>query len=222
MPSNKKKKKKPDDTKVSYPLRVACIDMGSNAIRFLAAEFSEEGVIARTNGDLANNLGNLVSRTLNMTARYAGGQVPEPGTAGPREEHVRAAAGASAAAVDTHVRRYEFHRALEAIFAFSDEVNRYLEGRAPWKVAKEKAPGWEAHVGTTLHTSCEALRTVALLLAAFLPETSGRILQRLGIPEAAASARLPDDAARWGALAPGTSTSKGGPLFPRIDTGADA
>ncbi|MDJ0849812.1 MAG: methionine--tRNA ligase [Myxococcota bacterium] len=184
------------------------------------SEFSEEGLVARINGDLANNLGNLVSRTLNMTARFAGGQVPEPGERGPGEDTVVAAAAEAAQRVDGHVRRNEFHRALEAVFALSDIVNRYLEERAPWKVAKEKQAGWETHVATTLYTSCEALRVVTLLLAPFLPDTAPKILERLGVPDALAQAKLPDDAARWGLLAPGTPTSKGAPLFPRIESEA--
>jgi methionyl-tRNA synthetase len=146
--------------------------------------------------------------------------VPEPGESGPGEIAVADAAAAAAERVDVHVRRNEFHRALESIFAFTDTVNRYLEERAPWKVAKAKQAGFESHVATTLYTSCESLRVVALLLAAFLPDTAPRILTRLGIPNALDGARLPDDAARWGVLAPGTPTTKGDALFPRIESEA--
>jgi methionyl-tRNA synthetase len=183
------------------------------------SEFSEEGLVARINADLANNLGNLVSRTLNMTARYAHGSVPEPGAAGPEEAAVSEAAARCAGAVDEHLRRCEFHRALEAVLGLSDAVNRYLEARAPWKLAKQRPPGWEAALATTLYTSCEALRVLALLLAPFLPDTAPRILACLGVPNALGSARLPDDAARWGGLAPGAATSRGAPLFPRIELG---
>jgi methionyl-tRNA synthetase len=182
------------------------------------SDFSEKALVARINSDLANNLGNLLSRTLDMTARYAGGAVPEPGSAGPAEREVAAAAARTAEQLDAHLRRNEFHRALEAVFAFAAAVNRYLEEKAPWKLAKQQAPGWEAAVASCLYTSCEALRVVALLLAPFLPETAPRMLERLGLPGALAGARLPDDAARFGLLAPGTRTRKGEPLFPRIET----
>jgi methionyl-tRNA synthetase len=182
------------------------------------SEFTEEGLIGRINADLANNLGNLVSRTLNMTERFASGAVPEPGRTGDPEQGVADAASRAAEKVDRHLRRCEFHRALEAIVALSDTVNRYLEERAPWKVAKQKGPGWEETLATTLYTSCEALRVVALLVAPFLPETAPKILEQLGIPDALARAKLPDDAARWGALPPGTKTSKSAPLFPRIES----
>jgi methionyl-tRNA synthetase len=181
----------------------------------LDASFSEDNLIGRINADLANNLGNLVSRTLNMTGRFAGGQVPTPGEAGDLEREVQEGAAAAAARVDETIRRFEFHRALEAIFEFLDRVNRYLEVRAPWKAAKEA--GNEELVATTLYTSCESLRVIALLLAPFLPDTAPEILARLGVPGTLEKARLPDDAARWGVLEPGTTTTKGAPLFPRID-----
>ncbi len=181
------------------------------------SDFSEEALVTRINADLANNLGNLVSRTLNMTGRFCGGNVPEPGQPGAQEQAVADAAATAAGQVDAHLRSCEFHRALEVIQGLVDTVNRYLEARAPWKLAKQKAAGWQADVNTTLYTSCEALRVLSLLVAPFMPETAPKILERLGIPDALATTRLPDDAATWGSLAPGTPTSKGAPLFPRIE-----
>jgi len=186
----------------------------------LDSTFSEEALIRRINADLANNLGNLVSRTLNMTARYAGGAVPKAGESGDLEREIQAAAPEVAARVDGFIRGYEFHRALEAIFEFLDRVNRYLETRAPWKAAKD--PANADQVATTLYTSCEALRVIALLLAAFLPETAAEILARLGIPDALQTARLPHDAGQWGILEPGTTTTKGASLFPRIEVSEEA
>ncbi|HEX9813889.1 MAG TPA: class I tRNA ligase family protein, partial [Myxococcota bacterium] len=186
----------------------------------LDSNFSEAALIRRINGDLANNLGNLVSRTLNMTARFAGGAVPKPGELGDLEREIQAAAPETAARVDRLIRSYEFHRALEAIFEFLDRVNRYLETRAPWKAAKD--PANADRVATTLYTSCQALRAIALLLAPFLPETAQEIVDRLGIPDALKAARLPDDAGRWGVLEPGTATTKGAALFPRVEVPEEA
>ena len=151
--------------------------------------------------------------------RYAGGVVPTPGEADDLDREIQAAVAQTAAQVDTAFRGFEFHRALEHIFALLDQLNRYLETRAPWKAAKQ--PGSDELVATTLYTCCEALRSVALLLAPFLPDAAPVILERLGIPDALASARLPDDAARWGLLEPGTPTQKGGPLFPRVELPKD-
>ena len=182
----------------------------------LDANFTEELLVSRINSDLANNLGNLASRTLNMTARYCEGRVPEPGETGELEAGLAEATAEAADAADAAVRRLEVHRALEAIFRAVDAANRYLDTRAPWKAAKD--PEREAEVRTTLYTVCQFLRGAALLLAPFLPETSATLLERLGIPDALAGARLPDDARRWDALAPGTPTQKGAALFPRIET----
>ncbi|MDJ0867805.1 MAG: methionine--tRNA ligase [Myxococcota bacterium] len=181
----------------------------------LDANFTEELLVSRINADLANNLGNLASRTLDMTARYAEGRVPEPAFEEDEERAVAAAAARAADAVDGHVRARELHRALEAAFGLVDAVNRYLDTRAPWKAAKE--PDGEPVVRTSLYTSCQALRSVGLLLGAFLPETAATLLERLGQPDALASARLPDDARTWGTLPPGTATHKGAALFPRVE-----
>ncbi len=184
----------------------------------LDAGFTEELLVTRVNADLANNLGNLASRTLNMTARYCDGRVPEPGETGDLEREVADATARAADEVDAAVRALEAHRALESIFRAVDAANRYLDARAPWKAAKD--PEREAEVRTTLYTVCQSLRGIALLLAPFLPEAAATLLERLGIPDALATARLPEDAKRWDALAAGTATTKGAALFPRIESPA--
>ena len=142
------------------------------------ADFTEEELVARINSDLANNLGNLVSRTLNMTGRFADGRVPEPDQAGDLERQVERAFGIAVEAVDRHMDSVQPHRALEAILKAVDATNQYLERREPWKAAKQ--PDGAASVRTTLYTCCEALRVTALLLAAFLPRTAAEMLKRLG------------------------------------------
>jgi methionyl-tRNA synthetase len=180
------------------------------------ANFTEEALVARINADLANNLGNLVSRTLNMTGRFAEGRVPDPGEeTGDLEQGVRDACAKAVAAVDRHVDAMEVHRALEAIFKAVDATNQYLEKREPWKAAKD--PERAATVPGTLYTCCESLRITALLLAPFLPLAAKEILARIGASDDIESARLPDDAA-WGAIPVGAETTKGAPLFPRIDS----
>jgi methionyl-tRNA synthetase len=182
----------------------------------LDANFTEPDLVARINADLANNLGNLVSRTLNMTARFADGRVPAAAKTGPDplEAQVRDACSEAVAAVDRHVDAMEVHRALEAIFRAVDATNQYLERREPWKAAKD--PARSATVPITLYTCCEALRIIALLLAPFLPRTAQEILSRLGVPDSLAGARLPA-AAAWGGIAEGARTTKGDSLFPRVE-----
>jgi methionyl-tRNA synthetase len=141
--------------------------------------------------------------------------VPEPGPSGELEAALEATAREAADAVDGFVRRLEFHRALETTFGVVDETNRYLDARAPWKAAKD--PDREEEVRTTLYTCCQALRCVALLLAPFIPDASRTILVQLGLPDGIERAQLPEDARTWNAPPPGTPTSKGPPLFPRVE-----
>jgi methionyl-tRNA synthetase len=186
----------------------------------LDANFSEAALVERVNADLANNLGNLVSRTLNLVDRFCGGAIPTPqplppGAVALAERELREAATRAADAVDAHLRAVEPHRALEAIFALVSQVNRFVDLSEPWKAAKDLAR--VSSVGPALAVSCEALRVIALLLAAFLPEAAQKIVERLGVPNAIGAAQLPKDARSWGQLPVGAAVHKGDALFPRLE-----
>jgi methionyl-tRNA synthetase len=180
----------------------------------LDSSFSEDALVTRANADLANNLGNLVSRTLNMTARYCEGAVPEPGETGEAEAAVAEAVATAADAVVETMERLEPHRALEAIFRAVDATNRYIDATAPWTAAKE---GRDADLRRALYTSCQALRGIGLLLLPFIPEAAAELLDRVGAGGELATARLPDSARSWDVLPPGSPTRKGAALFPRAE-----
>lgn len=180
----------------------------------LDASFSEDALVARINADLANNLGNFASRTLQMTSRFADGRVPPRSATGALERELEQAFATAASAVDQHVRAIELHRALEAVQRAIDAGNRYLEQREPWKAAKD--PSRADELRTTLYSACEALRITTLLIAPFLPRASAELWRRLGQAGSPEEARLPD-ALRFGQIAPGSETTKGEPLFPRIE-----
>jgi methionyl-tRNA synthetase len=182
------------------------------------ANFTEESLVARINSDLANNLGNFASRTLNMTARFAEGRVPEAGASEDPERTVQEAFAEATAAVDEHLRGMELHRALESLQRAIDAGNRYLEVREPWKAAKD--PALAERVRTTLYTACEALRLATLLLWPFMPAKCSELWSRLGLAGTPEDQRLPE-AAAWGGIPVGSPTTKGEPLFPRIDTSKD-
>jgi methionyl-tRNA synthetase len=181
----------------------------------LDSSFSEAALVERVNADLANNLGNLVSRSLNLVAKLCDGAVPEPEAPGTAEQEVAASAARTAEAVAAQLDSLRPHEALAAVLSFASDLNRYLDAQAPWKAAKE--PGGAGRVRTSLHTSCEGLLVLALLLGAFLRETATQIAERLGVRDLLDRARLPDDALAWGRLAPGTPTVRGTPLFPRLE-----
>ena len=168
----------------------------------LDASFSEEALVERVNADLANNLGNLVSRTLNLVEKSCGGVVPEAGAADADDRAVLAGAGAARARVDAALEAVQPHLALAAIVEYASAVNRYIDARAPWKTAKQPETADQAR--TTLHFASQALGRLSVLLAPFLPEAAAEIRARGGAD---------DD----GAVAAGTAVRKGAPLFPRLE-----
>jgi len=168
----------------------------------LDAGFGEEALVERVNADLANNLGNLVSRTLNLVEKWCGNAVPEAEAPDDEGPAVLALADAARARVDAALEAVQPQLALAAIVEVSSGVNRYVDGRAPWKTAKDPATAPQAR--TTLHFACLALGQLAALLAPVLPVAAAEIAARLGAG--------PD-----GAVAVGARVSKGAPLFPRLE-----
>jgi methionyl-tRNA synthetase len=177
------------------------------------ATFSEDAFVTRVNADLANNLGNLVSRSLAMQQRYFAGTVQPLGD---WTDDDRALADAFAAArrdMPPLIEQLAFHRALEVLWRAIDQANKYIVTTAPFTLAKESST--KPRAGAVLHHLLEALFVTAVLLRPFLPETSAKILGLLALP---ADASLADDW-HWGtALADGHATHKPEILFPRIET----
>ncbi len=176
------------------------------------ADFREESLHARYNADLANNIGNLVSRTLAMQDRYFKGVVQPLTEPTPEIDQKLAAAFAQAAAdVEQHVTNLSLSRALEAIFRATDQANKYITETAPFTLAKDQAA--LPRVGAILHNLLEALRISAQLLTPFLPETCEKIFTLLALPSELKTAyALP-----WGkAFAPSHQVQKPQSLFPRL------
>ena len=181
----------------------------------LDANFSEETFVGRLNADLANDLGNLVSRVSTMVVNFAGGVVPAPGAEGAQEAEVRAALEKAQTEVDAAMEEFAFQRALIAIWEFIGAANRYVDVTAPWALAKDAAK--RERLNTVLYTLAEALRCLGILLAAFLPGAAEQIRRILGLGGGAAG--LSDLA--WGRLERGTKVQKAPALFPRIVAVAD-
>ena len=177
----------------------------------LDANFSEDALVARLNADLANDLGNLVSRATTLIVNFAGGVVPKPGAESAQESEVRAALEKAQAEVDDAMEGFAFQRALIAIWEFVGAVNRYVDSTAPWVLAKD--PAKRERLDTVLFTLAEALRGLSVLLAAFLPKTTEQIRELLGL--GGTPIRLADLA--WGKLTLGTKVQKAPALFPRIE-----
>jgi methionyl-tRNA synthetase len=171
-------------------------------------EFSEEQLVRRLNADLANSLGNLVSRALGMVERYLGGVVPESRAPGP----LRDAAEGAADRVGAEMQAFSTRKALEALFELVGAANKYIEDEAPWKLARD--PAQQERLGTVLRETLEAVRISAILLSPFMPETAATILERVG---AGAREATLVGGIGWGALGAGTRVTKGEALFPRVE-----
>ncbi len=167
-------------------------------------DFTYEGLIARYNSDLANNLGNLLSRVATVVDKKCGGTGPAPRADSPLADAAAAAYAATAAAWAD----FQPSRALDATWGLIRATNAYLEANEPWKAE----PG--AAVDAVLGDALETLRIVAVLASPALPSTCQTVWERIGLPGSVADQRLPD-AAGWGAYPGGLPVVKAAPLFPR-------
>ncbi len=175
--------------------------------------FSWESMVDRHNADLANGLGNLASRVLAMLATSFDGAVPEPGVEG-AESDLPAVVRDAARTYDEHMAALRLSQALGAVWSVVERANHYLVEKEPWKVARE--PTMRAELSGVLYAAAETLRVLAILISPIMPDAAARLWDQLGIPEPLAEQRL--TASRWGGLKPGTITSKGESLFPRLDS----
>ncbi len=176
------------------------------------AVFSEDAFATRVNADLANNLGNLVSRTLSMQQRYFGGVVQPLGEATQEDRVLMDLFAEAWRDVPDLTSQYAFHKALESLWRAIDYANKYIVVTAPFTLAKQEQN--KPRVGAILHHLLEALCASATLLAWSMPETSAKIFALLGVT---APTALPKDLA-WGThFPPGHTTEAPFALFPRIE-----
>ena len=194
---------------------------GADAIRYhimremaLGADssFSNEIMINRINSDLANGLGNLVSRTVAMVQKYFGGTLPTERESGEFDDDLIETATSLRAKVDDFMDKTQLQNALAEIFKLVSRANKYIDETAPWVIAKDETK--KARLATVLYNLLETIRITATLLSAFMPTTMPKALEQIGACEKCATY---ENADKFGVLPLDVTVKKGEALFPRID-----
>ena len=179
----------------------------------LDSNFSETALVGRINADLANDLGNLVSRTLAMAERFLKGEIPRAGALEEKDRELQITALNLAQEAERLFGELSFHKFLISTWGLINLANKYIDGTAPWALAKDS--GKAERLNTVLYQLLEVLRFVAVLISPFMPQTSGKIQAQLGISDLGSQTLA--SLKEWGGLAPGGRVRKGEALFPRVE-----
>ncbi|MBS4535165.1 methionine--tRNA ligase [Clostridium sp. D2Q-14] len=175
--------------------------------------FTKEKFMNRLNSDLANDLGNLVSRTVAMIDKYNGGIIPEAKEEGEFDEQLKELAISTPNIIDGHMDKLKYSNALEDIWKLISRTNKYIDETTPWILAKDVDK--KARLDTVLYNLAESIRIVSVLIRPFMENTSNEIWKQLGIDRSEMTTW--ESLSDWGGLESGLNVRKSKPMFPRLD-----
>ena len=178
--------------------------------------YSHEAIVVRINADLANDLGNLAQRSLSMVAKQFVGKLPEPGAFTANDKTILAAADSMIAGAREAMKTQQLHQALSVVWSVVADANRYFAGEAPWALAKSDP----VRQGTVLYVTAEVIRQIAILALPFMPDSAGKLLDLLAVPQ---DARDFSQLGGGSQLAAGVALPAPSPVFPRyVEPESDA
>ncbi len=180
----------------------------------LDGDFSYQALVGRINSDLANDLGNLLSRTAGMAGKYVGGIIPAPGALEDVDRDLISQVETSVTEVRAAMAECGFSRTLTSIWAMISRANKYVDQTAPFTLAKD--PEKKERLGTVLYNLAECLRITAILISPFMPESAEKMWEQIGAPGKPSDPPLADKV-KWCGLKADTRMTKGPALFPRIE-----
>ncbi len=180
--------------------------------------FSRDALITRINSDLANDLGNLLHRTLNMIGKFQGGSLLPPAGESAVDASLKADAMDTVKAYEEEMEAMQLSSAIKKVWAFVSRANKYIDETAPWVLAKD--PGKKQELANTMYHLAESLRIISVLISPYMPVTAERIWKQLGLSEDFSKVQL-SDIREWGGTPGDLKVGLPEQLFPRIEVEKD-
>ena len=177
-------------------------------------DYSTKGVVGRLNSDLANDLGNLLNRTLGMYKKYFGGVIVASNENEAIDNEIKSMFDETVTEINKYMYYFEFSKALETLWKFISRLNKYIDETMPWALAKDETK--RLRLAAVMNILCEGLYKIAFFIAPFMPESAQKISAQLGIEKDITNLRF-DDIKEWNVFKDGHKLGEASPIFPRIE-----